>query len=136
MASKLVIDAVEARLTAQWSSCPVFGLNDEAETPTDGSPFLAVQYPVANEEQISVGSPGSQVFRETGGFRLVLSVERTRGMTQGIGWVDDLRTLFRAQQFGGISCLGASPAFQDDSIDNGNYVLLTVVVEYYADMIG
>lgn len=136
MASKLVVDAVENRLAAMWSHTPVIGLNTVGETPADGTSFLTVQYPVATEEPASVGSPGSNVFREEGGFWLVLSVPRGQGLGVPMTWIDELRAMFRAKQFGGVNCVGASPAYQDDNIENGAYVRLSSVITYYADILG
>lgn len=135
MASKLVVDAVEARLAANWTLCTVRGLNGSADTPADASAFLTVQYPVANEAHIGLGQVGQRTFRETGGIRLVLAMPRGRGVSLGLGWAEQLRALFRAQQFGGVNCLGANPAFLDDSNDDGGYFRLSIVVEYFADIL-
>jgi len=134
MASASVVAAVEARLAANWANCTVLELNGPGDTPTDGSAFLTVQYPVANEQHIGLGQVGQRVFRESGGIRFVLSIPRGDGLTQGLGWADDLRNLFRAAQFGGVNCIAASPPFLNDSNDDGQYFKLSVVVEYYADV--
>lgn len=134
MASKLVVDAVEARLTANWTNCPVRGANASGDVPADGSAFLTVQYPVANEEHITLGPVGQRTFRETGGIRFVLSLPAGQGTSFGLGWADQLRALFRAQQFGGVSCLAASPAFIADANEDGVYFKLSVVVDYYFDI--
>jgi hypothetical protein len=55
MAHKAVEDAVDAYLAAHWSTCPIFTENSEGSTPVDGSPFIIVQYPVANTERATVG---------------------------------------------------------------------------------
>ncbi len=134
MASAAVVAAVESRLAANWSTTAIIGENKTLETPADGSAFVTVQYPVANEQPITMGQVGQRTFRETGGFRLVLAVPRGQGVTVGLGYVETLRSLFRAQQFGGVNCLAASPAFVDNTNDDGVYFRLSFVVDYYADV--
>lgn len=135
MASKAVMDAVSARLTADWTNCPVDDPNTVGGTPADGSAFLTVQYPVANEEHIGLGSIGARTYREEGGIRFVLSVPRGAGLSLAMTWADQLRSMFRAAQFGGVTCQAAAPPALDDSNDNGNYFLLRMVVLYYFDLL-
>src|SRR5712691_1281738 len=100
MPSAAVVTAVEARLAANFTHCPVIGLNLQG-TVDDGGPFLTVQYPVANGQQKSIGSPGANVYREDGAFRLVLNIQRGQGVNQGMAWADELAALFRGKKFGG-----------------------------------
>lgn len=136
MAQKAVVDAVEARLAANWSATPYFGLNGGGEPPADGTPFLEVQYPVANTEQISIGSPGANVWREIGAIRFVLSIRRGQGVAQGLGYADTLAALFRGKQFNAVNTWGPSSPVLDDSNDRGNYWTLSFVVTYYFDYLG
>lgn len=141
MVAKAVVDAVEARIGVSWISVdgthvPVFGINTTGQTPVDGSPFIEVQYPAANENQISIGTPGAQIFRETGGIRFVLSIARGLGVEQGMGWVDEIRALFRGKQFGGVNTWGVSSPVLDNSNDAGNYWTLAFVALYYTDILG
>jgi hypothetical protein len=141
MAAKAVVDAVEARLGATWTSTdgsviPVFGINTGGETPSDGSPFLRVQYPAADENQITVGTPGTHVFREDGRIELVLSIARGLGVAQGMAWADELRTLFRGRKFSGINTWGVTSPVLDSSNDAGNYWTLTFGASYYTDIFG
>lgn len=134
MASKAVIDAVSARLAANWTQTVVIPLNEQGEVPTDGKPFLSVQYPIAQETHVGMAAVGFRTFREEGAIRFVLSVSRGEGVSQALIWADQLRALFRAQQFGGVSCLSPAPAFFDDSNDRGAYFVLSIVCEYYFDL--
>lgn len=134
MASKAVMDAIAARLAASWTATPVDTLNSVGDPPADGSPFLTVQYPIASEEQITVGAPGNNVFRESGVIRFVLSIQRGLGVDQGMSMVDMLRVLFRGKQFDGVTTWGASPPVLDDRNDSGNYWTLSLVVPYYFDL--
>jgi hypothetical protein len=136
MAAKGVVDAVEARLAASWNRCPVFGLNlnSNAETPRDGSDYLVVQYPVANEEHVGLGGIGERIYREEGGFRLVLHVARGTGAGRGLTWMDELRALFRGVTFDGVACLTASSPPIGDGNGSGNYFVLTAAITYYYDL--
>lgn len=136
MAQAAVVAAVLARLTSGFSRCPIAGINLEGDTPADGSPFLDVEFPVANEQLITIGSPGSNVYRETGAIRFVLLIQRGQGVTQGLGWADELRTLFRGVQFATVNTWAPTSPVLDDSNDNGSYWKLTFAVPYYFDFLG
>lgn len=136
MASKVVMDAVSARIGGTWNGYPVFDPNTVGDPPADGSRFLAIQYPVANENQITVGSPGANVFREDGAIRFVYSIPRGVGVGDDIGLLDGLRALFRGKQFAFVTTYAPSSAVLDDSNDNGNYWKLSFAVPYYFDLAG
>ncbi len=143
MPSKTVIDAVAARLGNPWTppsnppaggnGIPVFNLNEQATPPADGSAFLDVQYPTASETHVGLAGIGNRTFRETGTIRFVLSIPRGQGVELGLDWVDQLRALFRAAQFGGVTAHSPYPPFIDNSNDNGNYFVLSVVLPYHYD---
>lgn len=136
MASAAVMTAVKERLDAFWSRTEIRYLNDTFETPTDGTPFLAVQYPVATEMQASIGAPGANLYREEGIVRLVLMIERGAGVIDWTAWLDDLRRHFRGKSFGGVRTYEASPAVLDDRNDDGKYWALSCAVAYEADFLG
>lgn len=134
MASKAVKDAVSARLAANWTTTPIFGLNLGGDTPKDGSAFIEVQYPVADEQHVGMAGVGNRTFRETGAFRIIISTPRGDGTDIGDGYADTLRALFRAAQFSGVSCLAPSPPVEDDSNDNGMYYVVSFAVPYWFDI--
>lgn len=136
MASAAVMSAVKERLEAFWTHTPIEYPNDTFTAPTDGSPFLAVQYPVATETQASIGAPGANLFREEGVIRFVLMVERGAGVIDWTAWLDDLRRHFRGKTFGDVRTYEASPAVLDDRNDDGKYWALSSAVAYDADVLG
>ncbi len=136
MPGKAVVDAVEARLAAGWNACPVFGLNQQAEPPADGSPFLRVDYPLANSEQISIGAPGENVFREEGVFRVVIHQERGAGSATALIWSDQIAALFRGKTFDGVVTFAPEPSPLDDDNENGLYYTVAVAVPYQFDLLG
>jgi len=130
MPSKLVADAVEAKLEADWSHCPVFGVNVAESVPVDGSPFLVAQYPFSDARRMALGD---RFYREDGAFRLVLHSERGLGLATALVWSDELATLFRDQEFGGIETQVPNPPFVDDRNDDGMYYVTAIVCLYTAN---
>jgi len=135
VASSDVQTAVNARLTANWAATTLITPNSTSETPTDGSSFLTVQYPVANSEQVGLASVGNRNYREEGVIRLVLSVPRGQGNAQALTWCETLRTLFRGASFSGVRCWEASPPVENNDNEDGQYYVLSVSVPYYFDVI-
>src|SRR6267142_1235165 len=134
MAGKTVIDAVAARLAANWTLTPIVDDDSSGLGTGDGSPYVTIEYPVSVENQITVGSPGNNVFRESGAFRIVLSSPTGGGISQPLAWIDLLRAIFRGKQFSGVTTYAPSPGV----IDNSNYVggrfIISSSVPYYADL--
>jgi hypothetical protein len=134
MASKPVMDAVTARL-AGWTATPIRDPNKTSATPSGRGAFLAVQYPVANEDQITFGSPGSNVFRESGAIRLVIHIGTGDGTEQASTWIEQLRALFRNQSFDGVRTYAPSPPVIDDSNEDGGWYRLSVAIPYDFDLL-
>lgn len=135
MASVAAIAAVEARIATYWAGTYV-GFNTTGETPSDGSAFLTIQFPLANAEQISIGTPGAQLFREEGGIRFVYATPRGQGVSYYQGLLETLLGHFRATKFSGVQTFAPSTPVLDNAADNGKYWLLTAAVPYTADTLG
>lgn len=130
MASKTVEDSVDAYLAANWpymADCPIFVENEQGEIPFDGSAFLKLQYPVANVDRFLVEDRG---YREEGGFRVLIHVQRGAGTDTIRQYGSELARLFRDQTFNGVECLVPSEPFTDDANDEGLYFVGSVVVPY------
>lgn len=136
MASSTTLAAVDARVALYWSATAYYGINVKGETPADGAAFLTSQYPLANAEQISVGSPGNQLFREEGGIRFVLSIPRGTGVSSWMGQLEALLANFRAKTFSGVRTFAPTSPVLDDSNDQGSYWRLTAVVPYHVNTLG
>ena len=134
MAGKAVIDAVTARLQANWTLCAIVLDDTTGQGPGDGSPYVTLEFPVAIENQITIGSPGNNVFRETGAFRIKLVALTGQGLSQATDWIDQLRAIFRGKQFSGVTTYAPSPG----AIDNSNYLggkfVISSSVPYYVDL--
>ncbi len=136
MASAAVTAAVKARLATEWTRTPIFHPNEQPQVPADGTPFLSVQYPLAMEEQMSIGAPGNNVWREEGAIRFVLAIPRGAGIDDYSGWIDELRASFRGKIFSGVHTFEASPAVLDDRNEDGKYWALSCAVTYHFDIFG
>lgn len=148
MALKAVIDAFDARLAALWPSPPnsevvsgqpnptIYTPDKFEDWPNDGGAFIALQFPVVSSERITTGSPGNNVFRETGGARFVINTMRGAGITDGLQWADALAALFRGKSFDGVQTQAPSSTFLDDSNDQGLYFQMSFVVPYTYDFYG
>jgi hypothetical protein len=136
MARQTVIDAVTARLKANFSACAILEQDTTAQGPADGSTYLVLQFPVAYEEQITIGAPGHNVWRESGAFRLVISVRTGDPLAPANTWLDQARALFRGQQFSGVTTFAPSPGVQGDpQFIGGTRVELSSAVPYQSDFI-
>jgi len=140
MANKAVMDAVEARLDSGWSRAPRLDLNADMATPPATAeesfpPFVVVEYPYSDERQVTLGGPGTSAFRETGAFRIVLSVPAGAGREPYATWIEELRGLFRGARFGGVLCQAPSGSTTDDRGGPGAYWRMSFAVPYEFDFI-
>lgn len=135
MAGQAVIDAVTARLQANWTQCAIVEPNSVSGGPEDGAAYVTAEFPVAVENQITVGAPGNNVFRESGAFRIKLVSPSGGGTYEPNAWIEQLRRLFRTKQFDGVTTFAPGPA----ATDNSNYIagkfVLSFAVPYYFDFL-
>ncbi|MGV6875928.1 hypothetical protein ACUSIJ_24990 [Pseudochelatococcus sp. B33] len=125
MASKTVMDAVKALLPSIWTGTPVYWPNDpNGQPPLDGSEFLAVQFPVAEEH----GTPSPL---ETGGVRFVYSVPAGAGTDPYMQKIDAFRDALRGRFFLGVLFQAPSPpTMLDGEDDHGSYFLISFAIPY------
>src|SRR5262245_37847915 len=125
MPAKAVIDAVQARLTANWTETVIIDYDTNAYPP-DLDAFLVHQYPVVN----GLKPVMQRLFWEEGGIRFVLNVRRGIGAAQGMLWSDELAGLFRYSKFGGIETFETSGPIIDDTNEEGDWISYSIVVRY------
>lgn len=126
MVAKVVVDAVQARLIANWTATVIIDYDTQASPPDDLDAFLIHQYPVANGSKPFL----DRRFFEEGGIRFVLNVRRGIGLAQGLEWCDTLAALFREVKFGGIECFASSSPIIDDNNEEGDWISYAVIVPY------
>lgn len=135
MAGLPVKTAFEAHLVT-WpnlSACPFADLNKVAEP--SAPPYIEIHYPLGIETKLGPGIP--QVYRESGGARFILTIKSfdAAALDLALGWVEELRDLFRTKMFGGVETFEASPAVLDDRNRFGNKFKVPFVVRYKFDAI-
>lgn len=138
--SAAVMSAIGGLIAANWTHTPIIEPNMAGNLPADGSAFLTVQYPVASEEMLTLGAPGANFWRESGGARVVLSIPSGKGVNQvGAPWMDRLdalRAALRGKNTNGVITWEPSPVTFDDRSDDGAYFELTFAIEFQFDVIG
>ena len=134
MASKSVMDAFSARISANWTATAIVLPDEVASGPSDGSAYVTIEYPVAKEDQITIGSPGNNVFRETGVARIVLNSPSGQGTGQAAAWIDQLRAIFRGKQFSGVTTFAPSPGIENKSNYQAGRFVMSAAVPYYFDL--
>lgn len=130
MAHLDVVQAVEARLAANFNHCPIIVENENTPPPSDGSAFLHLQFPWSRAEWETVNGPDGCAFLEEGAFRLVLAVDRGTGSHTGREWLDALAAVFRSVAFEGVQCFAPTSPITDDRSDAGSYYRLAITVPY------
>lgn len=135
MASVAIVTAVETYLADQWNVCPVVGGLSTDDRPDNAAAFLAVQYPVANSSQLTIGAPGQNVWRTEGAFRILIHTKKA-DRSLALAWADELASIFRGKDLGGVLTFAPSPPAIDDRNEEGLYFRLSFAVPYQHDIIG
>lgn len=132
--------AIAGLIAANWTHTPIIGANSDGKVPVDDSAFLTVTFPVADGEMLTIGAPGSNFWRETGGARVVLSIPAGKGTNEvDAPWedrLDALRAALRGKNTNGVITWEPSPVTYDNRSDDGAYFELTFAVEFQLDVIG
>jgi hypothetical protein len=126
MPSKHVADAVDARLADNWTATPIIDYDEKTHPPDDADGFLVVQYPISDGARPVF----DRLFWEEGAIRLVLSVKRGVGKSQGLAWSDTLCHMFRAVKFDGIQTFEPDGPIIDDATYDGNWIIYAIIVPY------
>lgn len=104
MASTFVRSATLTKIGTHWTATPIRSADDMRsdayDNPADGAGFLFVEFPMSEEEQSSIGSPGSNVFVEHGRFRVIYNVPLSTTLTTAISALDTLRGHLRSIRYG------------------------------------
>ena len=135
MAQAAVIEAVEAKLAEAFPDDVIVGVLNGGARPAGNAGFLLVQYPVVNSDQVSIGDPGNNLFRDEGVFSVLVHQPKAkkRAAVEKAGAV---AAVFRGQQFAGVTCFAPQSARFDDDNDRGLYVVASVAVPYHFDYLG
>lgn len=134
MAGAAVVTAVSARLAANWAATAIVDADETDSGPADGSAYVTIEYPVSQENQITIGAPGNNVFRETGAFRIVLNSQSGQSAAQALAWIDQLRAIFRGKQFSGVTTFAPSPGIINNSNYQAGRFVISCAVPYQYDI--
>ena len=135
MASTAVRTAVKNRLAAGFTDIPVRLPNAagaDLQMPSTPSAFAQLVFPGAVEDQITIGAPDDNIFRETGAFMIHVFVPKGTGDNQAATYAESIRVLFRGKSFDGVTC-EAPFAPQEGERYGGNYWGISFGVPYYFD---
>ena len=138
MSSKYVRDTITAYLTAAWTDSPIIVVeNFVDDLPDPPRDHISLEFPVSDEEPVTFGAPGSNVFRETGSFRVNVSVIAGSGMDLLGTYAATLAALFRDMTIGEVFIRTVNPPVERDDVGElaGNYYTLAVVVDYWYDLL-
>lgn len=134
MAGAAVVTAVSARLAANWAATVIVDADETDSGPSDGSAYVTIEYPVSQENQITIGAPGNNVFRESGAFRIVLNSQSGQSTAQALAWIDQLRAVFRGKQFSGVTTFAPSPGIINNSNYQAGRFVISCAVPYQYDI--
>lgn len=124
MAKQAAVDAIIARLKTNFTLAPVLDRNAGTQTPADGSAWVRVEFPVANNRPQAL----DREYREDGGFRIVVATALGEGVDVSNAWCEQIATIFRGQKFDGVQCW--APTIRE-GVDDGSWFIATVVVPYW-----
>jgi hypothetical protein len=128
MARKYVEDQVEAYLKANWTACEIRTENNSLRAPASGEPFITLQFPYSRTIRWALNE---RYYREEGGIRLVLSIEKGEGTERLTTWGDQLADLFRDRRIGKVECqVPSAIAVDSGDYPEGPYILSAIVVPY------
>jgi hypothetical protein len=145
MSSPEVRAAVKDRMEISWEHTGTYDIepditNKHIDRGDDDSPWAAIEFPGGTEDQISVGSPDDNIFRESGIFNVYVLVESGSGTGVALPLLESIRKLFRGKEFAGVECHSADPATTTDKISpatiQGQWYIMGTTIEYEYDRRG
>jgi hypothetical protein len=130
MPSAAVEAVFRTRLEANWNIADgvILGSNEVMTAPSDGSPFLIIQYPVANNTR-----PMLKTKRfEEGAARIVYNAKVSSGLPGPLAKADTIAAAFRGDRLvvSGVEIFEPSPPIINDNNEDGNYFELAIIVPY------
>lgn len=103
MAGDSLRDAFRTRLAAHVATAaitfPIKDLTNTTENPGAGAGFIALEFPGGNEDQITTGAPGDNIWRERGQVTIRVYAPLGGGRDTAEAAAEALRNLFRADRF-------------------------------------
>lgn len=133
MPSAAVESAFRERLEANWDTANgvIVGSNGVTEPPSDGSPFLIIQYPVVQNSRPML----TRKRFEEGAARIIFNAESGAGLEGPLEKAEGIASAFRGDRLKIGSSLNVevfepSPPIVNDNNDEGTYCEFAVIVPY------
>lgn len=133
MPSAVVEAAFRARLEANWdiANGVIIGSNEVFDTPSDGSPFLIIQYPVAENRRPVL----TRRRFEEGAARIIYNAQAGAGLAGPLAKADTIAAAFRGDKLkigtsSNVEVFEPSPPIINDDNEEGNYVEFAIIVPY------
>jgi len=128
---------IRSTLDTGWATTEKRYPNEDINPPRnkDGAaaPFVLLEFLDAADEQMSIGSPGNNLFRRSGTCFVHVLVPRGTGDGTALLYAQDIGALFRGRDLGGVTCEGASIGGGGPGDDTGNYWRRSVAIDFWFD---
>lgn len=99
--------AIEARLSANWTTTPIKFDNVDYK-PTTQAAWIELQIATGEQSAVSLGGIGATLYRNVGIISITVNVPLNSGGRTAKGYADSIAAIFRGQQFSSITCRGAT----------------------------
>ena len=129
MASKVVLDAIEAQVTAEFSAAPVYMPNSIGSPAANLPAFVQIDFPVGMAEPLTLNG----VDQEIGSVRFIVHAALQSGTDDALTYADDIADAFRQKYLesaGEIVQTGA-PSSPVSLGDNGAYYRISLSVPFW-----
>jgi len=138
MSSATLYSLVETLITDNWAHCTVRTADSEFDVPATRAAFAELSFPFVDEEQISTGDSGNNLFRNEGGFSFCVFVPVEQDIATWLGRLDTLRSVLRGHSgsSGHFRIYEAPPPAIGQDSEQPGYNKLMIAVPYEFDFYG
>lgn len=130
MPSAAVEEVFRTRLEANWDTADgvILGSNGVTKAPADGSPFVIIQYPVAQNTRPMLTTKRF----EEGAARIIYNAEVGSGLEDPLALADAIAAAFRGDRLivSHVEIFEPSPPMINDDNEDGNYCEFAVIIPY------
>lgn len=120
-----------------WSHCPIRDFDSSFAVPSDRSAFAELTYPVrADEEMISIGDPGNNVFRMSQAFMFCVYAPMNDTKSTWRSRLNTFRSVFRGYSglSGHLRMIEAPGIAFHASTDYPGYFAMSIAVPFTYDI--
>lgn len=127
-------DALRRRLETNWTTTPIGWVSENFKPPNPPVAFIMADVISMPTNQITIGAPGNNLFREVGALSIAVYYPANKGTDVPRQYATTLASLFRAVDFEGVSC--KSPTIQRGQMDDteGIWYRIDVFCPFHYDL--